>query len=70
MTLRIKPTKIYVVKYNYIEPWEPTFEYPVAAYTTEEAAQNKCKKMNLQDHGLDDANNNVLYDYDEVILVC
>lgn len=67
--IRIKPTTIYIVKYEYLEPYETGYTHSVVAYTDRESAETKIKKLNLflsQDK--EDVHGE--YVIEELILVC
>jgi hypothetical protein len=66
--IRIKPTTIYIVKYEYYEPYETGYTYSIVAYTDRESAETKIKKLNsFLSH-----TENVCGEYviEELILVC
>lgn len=46
--IRIKPTTIYIVKYEYCEPYETGYTYSVVAYTDRESAETKMDRLNLE----------------------
>ena len=67
--IRIKPTTIYIVKYEYCEPYEAGYTYSVVAYTDKESAKIKMDRLNLElDQNPEDEYGE--YVIEELILVC